>query len=203
MTKKISFLFFCWERPEIKNDVHRNIIFRRGADVVILDISSLGMVFLFSRMNIWPWEAVNQTENTFLRSCTRDSSLVWNYFHHVLYFFIGNLKNRTRIKTDYDGFGDLLLAPYWLTGVFCFFLLSFFFNWRQCSRLLVFLHLFYLLMCSLFSFLIFMTFSSGSMLFFMSLFNAEVICSQSFSCKISQCVCSFDFLCWYLAFLTS
>lgn len=122
------------------------------------------MVFLFSRMNIWPWEAVSQIENTFLRSCARDSSLFWHYFHHVLYFFIGNLKNRTRIKTDYDGFGDLLLAPYWLTGGFFFFL--FIKNWRRCSRLLVFLPLFSLLLCSLFSRLIFMTFSSGNMLFF-------------------------------------
>lgn len=31
--------------------------------------------------------------------------------------------------------------------------------------------------------------------FFMSLFIAEVICSHSFSCKVSQCVCSLWFFC--------
>lgn len=136
-------------------------------------------------------EAVSQTENTSLRSRVRDPSVFWNYFHHVLCFFIGNLKKQSnRINTDYDGFGNVLLAPYWLVGGFCF-LGSFFVN---CG---VSVLVFFLLLCGFISRLNISfqhhVVSYVIIYFWSSLFSFISIQTQSVYIH-------FDFLCWYLAF---
>lgn len=130
------------------------------------------MVFLFSRMNIWPWEAVSQIANTSPISGFRDSSLFWNYFHHVLYFFIGNLK-----KTEQENkerlwwIGDLLIASYWFCS--CYFLFCFFFFSKTTfSSACLFCICFFFLLCRFISCLIFMTFSSGNMFGFFMFYDS-------------------------------
>lgn len=127
-------------------------LFRQGTNAVRRQVWSPWMVFVFSRMNIWPPEAVSRREDASLRSCLRDSSLFWSCFHHVIYLFFywKFKKNETRIKTDYDGFGDLLLELYWLTDVFYFvpfFCLFFFYCIVLSDQLVTFLHSIFFCRC--------------------------------------------------------
>lgn len=99
-------------------------------------------------------------------------------------------KQSNRINTDYDGFGNVLLAPYWLVGGFCF-LGSFFVN---CG---VSVLVFFLLLCGFISRLNISfqhhVVSYVIIYFWSSLFSFISIQTQSVYIH-------FDFLCWYLAF---
>lgn len=63
--KKETFLFFCLEMRKWCAQEH---LFRQGTNAVRRQVWSPWMVFLFSRMNIWPPEAVSRIEDASLRS---------------------------------------------------------------------------------------------------------------------------------------
>lgn len=68
----------------------------------------------------------NKKKTTLLGSCNRGYYLFWNYFHHVLYFFIGDLKKKRerektqtkRIKADCGGTDESKVLTHGLFSVF-------------------------------------------------------------------------------------